>query len=315
MAKISLDDMKKGLAGKGLGRNALFGNAAKETLDYKKNEASAEQSVTPVVVVPALAEMIETAKIAANPFQPRKTFEKEALNALSESLKLHGLIQPITVRRLNQDAYQLISGERRWRAAQIAGLTAIPAYIRTANDAQMLEMAIIENIQREDLNPIEEALSYKALMEQCGLTQEDAAERVQKGRSTVTNLLGLLTLPPDMQDALKIQSMSVGHGKLLTGIKDLGLQFVVFKQIIDNDLSVRDTEKLIAQYVEKKKSTADISIPAKSSAYLLAQDALSSFFGSKVDLKRDAAGKGHITIKFNSDEDLNRILDAVEERK
>jgi ParB family chromosome partitioning protein len=313
MAKISLDDMKKGLAGKGLGRNALFGNSVKETLD-KKSEA-VELPVAPVVVVPALAEMIETAKISANPFQPRKTFEKEALNALSESLKLHGLIQPITVRRLNLDAYQLISGERRWRAAQLAGLTTVPAYIRTADDTQMLELAIIENIQREDLNPIEEALSYKALMEKCGLTQEDAAERVNKGRSTVTNLLGLLTLPPDMQDALKTKSISIGHGKLLTSIKDLGLQFVVFKQIIDNQLSVRDVEKLIAQYAEKKKTTVDVSIPAKSSAYQVAQDALSSFFGSKVDLKRDAAGKGHITIKFNSDEDLNRILDAVEERK
>jgi ParB family transcriptional regulator, chromosome partitioning protein len=314
MAKISLDDMKKGLAGKGLGRNALFGNPVKETSD-KKNDEATQQPVTPAAVVPALAEMIETAKIAANPFQPRKTFEKEALNALSESLKLHGLIQPITVRRLNQDAYQLISGERRWRAAQIAGLTAIPAYIRTANDAQMLEMAIIENIQREDLNPIEEALSYKALMEQCGLTQEDAAERVQKGRSTVTNLLGLLTLPPDMQDALKTKSISVGHGKLLTAIKDLGLQFAVFKQIIDNNLSVRDTEKLIAQYVAKKQSAGTSPTPTKASGHQVVQDTLSSFFGSKVDVKRDAAGKGHITIKFNSDDDLNRILDAVEERK
>jgi ParB family transcriptional regulator, chromosome partitioning protein len=313
MAKISLDDMKKGLAGKGMGRNALFGNAAKETLDTK-NEATSEQPVVPAVVVPALAEMIETAKITANPFQPRKTFENEALTTLSESLKLHGLIQPITVRRLNQDAYQLISGERRWRASKLAGLTAIPAYIRIANDVQMLELAIIENIQREDLNPIEEALSYKALMDKCGLTQEDAAERVNKGRSTVTNLLGLLSLPPDMQDALRTKSMSIGHGKLLTGIKDLGLQFVVFKQITDNELSVRDTEKLIAQYVEKKQTGAP-PLAAKSSGHQGVQDTLSSFFGSKVDVKRDAAGKGHITIKFNSDDDLNRILDAVEERK
>ncbi len=312
MAKINLDDMKKGIAGKGLGRDALFGKPVKETSD-KKSEETVEQPVAPAVVVPALAEMIETAKIAANPFQPRKTFDNEALTALSESLKLHGLIQPITVRRLNQDAYQLISGERRWRAAQVAGLKAIPAYIRTANEVQMLELAIIENIQREDLNPIEEALSYKALMDKCGLTQEDAAERVHKGRSTVTNLLGLLALPPDMQDALKTKIISIGHGKLLTGIKDLGLQFAVFKQITDKELSVRDTEKLIAQYVEKKQPTT--SMPVKASGHQGVQDTLSSFFGSKVDVKRDAAGKGHITIKFNSDDDLNRILDAVEERK
>jgi ParB family transcriptional regulator, chromosome partitioning protein len=313
MAKISLDDMKKGLAGKGMGRNALFGNSVKEALD-KKSEDAAEQPVAPAVVVPALAEMIETAKIIANPFQPRKTFENEALTALSESLKLHGLIQPITVRRLNQDAYQLISGERRWRAAQMAGLTVIPAYIRTANDVQMLELAIIENIQREDLNPIEEALSYKALMEQCGLTQEDAAERVHKGRSTVTNLLGLLTLPPTMQEALKLKTISIGHGKLLTSIKDLAIQIIVFQQITNNGLSVRDTEKLIAQYVEKKKATTP-PVAVKSSGHQTVQDTLSSFFGSKVDVKRDAAGKGHITIKFNSNDDLNRILDAVEERK
>jgi ParB family transcriptional regulator, chromosome partitioning protein len=313
MAKISLDDMKKGLAGKGMGRNALFGNSVKETLDTKSEDAT-EQPVAPAVAVPALAEMIETAKITANPFQPRKTFAHEALTTLSESLKLHGLIQPVTVRRLNQDAYQLISGERRWRAAQVAGLTAIPAYIRTADDVQMLELAIIENIQREDLNPIEEALSYKALMDKCGLTQEDAAERVHKGRSTVTNLLGLLALPPDMQDALKIKKISVGHGKLLTGIKDLGLQFAVFKQITDNELSVRDTEKLIAQYVDKKQTGAP-PVAMKSSGHQVVQDTLSSFFGSKVDVKRDAAGKGLIMIKFNSDEDLNRILDAVEERK
>jgi ParB family transcriptional regulator, chromosome partitioning protein len=313
MAKISLDDMKKGLAGKGMGRDALF-NSVKETLDTK-NEATAKQSVAPAVVVPALAEMIETAKITANPFQPRKTFAQEALTTLSESLKLHGLIQPITVRRLNQDAYQLISGERRWRAAQMAGLTTIPAYIRTADDVQMLELAIIENIQREDLNPIEEALSYKALMDKCGLTQEDAAERVNKGRSTVTNLLGLLSLPPTMQEALKLKTMSVGHGKLLTGVKDLAIQIIVFQQIINNELSVRDTEKLIAQYVEKKQSAGAPPVAVKTSGHQGVQDTLSSFFGSKVDVKRDATGKGHITIKFNSDDDLNRILDAVEERK
>jgi ParB family transcriptional regulator, chromosome partitioning protein len=315
MAKINLDDMKKGLAGKGLGRDALFGRPIKENLD-KKSEAGVEQPATPIIVVPALAEMLETAKIVANPFQPRKVFENEALMALSESLKLHGLIQPVTVRRLNQDAYQLISGERRWRAAQIAGLKTLPAYIRTADDTQMLEMAIIENIQREDLNPIEEALSYKALIDKCGLRQEDVAERVQKGRSSVTNLLGLLMLPPDMQDALKTKTMSIGHGKLLTGIKDLGLQFAVFKQIIDNELSVRDTEKLIAQYGEKKQNNAGTPpIPIKSSGHKVVQDTLSSFFGSQVDVKRDSAGKGLITIKFNSDADLNRILDAVEERK
>ncbi|MEN9609364.1 MAG: hypothetical protein RLZZ628_178 [Bacteroidota bacterium] len=310
MAKVSLGEMRKNLAGKGLGQDALFGGTVKETMD-KKGKAEVEKTVAE----PALAEMIETAKIAANPFQPRKTFETTALTALSESLKLHGLIQPITVRRLNSEEYQLISGERRWRAAQMAGLTPVPAYIRSADDTQMLELAIIENIQREDLNPIEEALSYRALMDKCGLKQEDVAERVNKGRSTITNLLGLLTLPPDIQEALKMKVISLGHGKLLTGIKDLGLQFVVFKQITDKELSVRDTEKLIAQYSDNKKATDENPMPVKTASHQLVQDTLSSFFGSKVDVKRDATGKGHITIKFGSDKDLNRILDAVEERK
>jgi ParB family transcriptional regulator, chromosome partitioning protein len=310
MAKISLGDMQKGLAGKGLGRDALFGGSAKESMD-KKGKVEAEK----IAEEPALAEMIETAKITANPFQPRKVFDATALEALSESLKLHGLIQPITVRRLNQHEYQLISGERRWRAAQLVGLTPVPAYIRTADDTQMLELAIIENIQREDLNPIEEALSYRALMDKCGLKQEEVAERVNKGRSTITNLLGLLTLPPDIQEALKSKIISLGHGKILTGIKDLALQLVVFKQITEHELSVRDTEKFVAQYADKKKTTDPNLMPVKMTAHQVAQDTLSSFFGSKVDLKRDSTGKGFITIKFNSDKDLNRILDVVEERK
>ncbi len=307
MAKFSIANIKDGLTEK-RGRDALFAN----TYDQQNSE----KTIAPVkAIVPAFAEMIETAKIDINPFQPRKTFEQTALTALSESLKLHGVIQPITVRRLSQDAYQLISGERRLRAAQLAGLTVVPAYIRTADDTQMLEMAIIENIQREDLNPIEEAWSYKALMDKCGLRQEDVAERVQKGRSTVTNLLGLLTLSPDMQTALKNKTLTLGHGKLLTGIKDLALQSVVFKQIIDKQLSVRDAENLIAQYVERKKVKVENPNAAQNAPNRVVQDTLSAFFGSKVDVKRDANGKGFITIKFNNDHDLNHILDAVEERK
>jgi ParB family chromosome partitioning protein len=227
------------------------------------------------------------------------------------------VIQPITVRRLSSEAYQLIAGERRWRAAKLARLERIPAYIREANDAEMMELAIIENIQRSDLNPIEEAVAYKNLMLHCGLTQEDVAERVKKGRSTVTNILGLLSLPLNMQDAVKEQKISLGHGKLLIGVKeDLGIQTAVFKAILEQELSIRETEHLIESYINKvKKSNTQAKKDTIPSAYRLVEDKLSAFFGSKVQMKYTENGAGQITIRYNSADDLTRILEVIEDKK
>jgi ParB family transcriptional regulator, chromosome partitioning protein len=249
--------------------------------------------------------------IETNPFQPREYFDQTALNELADSIKVHGIIQPITVRRLAHNQYQLISGERRYQASKLAGLKQIPAYVRTANDQQMLEMALIENIQRENLNPIEISLSYQRLLSECNLKQEELGERVGKNRTTVTNYLRLLKLPPDIQIALRDNRISMGHARAIINIEDPGTQLFIFNKIISEDLSVRKVEELARQVMNGVKPTA--TSPTTSSQpkeIVQVQGRLSSHFGTKVSVKSDGK-KGEIRIPFLSVEDLNRILDIL----
>jgi ParB family chromosome partitioning protein len=252
---------------------------------------------------------IPLTQIEVNPFQPRVDFDQDALRELSESIRVHGLIQPITVRRLENNKYQLISGERRMRASIMAGLVAVPAYIRVANDQEMLEMALVENIQRQDLNPVEVALTYQRLLEECNLTHETLSARVGKERSTVTNFLRLLKLPPDIQTALKEGRISMGHAKALISLEDPAFQLALFSQVIRDGLSVRQVEQLAQQYkAPKGNKVAKTGLPE---AYKSVQDNLSSKLGAKVTLKREKDGRGSIQIPFASDEDLNRLLDML----
>jgi ParB family transcriptional regulator, chromosome partitioning protein len=249
-------------------------------------------------------------EIETNPFQPRQHFDQEALKELSDSIKVHGIIQPITVRKLTKSQYQLISGERRFQAAKLAGLKSIPAYVRSANDQQMLEMALIENIQRENLNPIEVSLSYQRLISECNLKQEELGERVGKNRSTVTNYLRLLKLPPDIQIALRDNKLSMGHARAIINVENPDVQLYIFKKTLAEDLSVRKVEELARQLIsdKQKPETKESTPPSREINQL--QGKLSSHFGTKVSVKSDGQ-KGDIRIPFLSLQDLNRILDIL----
>lgn len=252
--------------------------------------------------------------IEMNPFQPRTDFDPQALQELSESILLQGLIQPITVRKIGEDSYQLISGERRYRASKLAGITEIPAYIRTANDQQMLEMALIENIQRENLNAIEVALSFQRMIEECNLKQEELGERVSKNRSTVTNYLRLLKLPPVIQAAIRDGELTMGHARALINVAEVDKQLYIFKLIVDLGLSVRKAEELVReiQNGNKKKTQKDKNAP-KSFQFQKIEDDLASKFSSRVKLNlKSAKGKGAIEIPFESEDDLSRILELLD---
>lgn len=253
---------------------------------------------------------IEISKIETNPWQPRSDFDEDALNDLAESIKVQGIIQPITVRALSGKEFQLISGERRLQASKKAGLKSIPAYIRIADDQQMLEMALIENIQRENLNAIEIALSYQRLLAECDLKQEQLGDRVGKNRSTVTNYLRLLKLPPDIQIALRDGRLSMGHARALIAIDDVSLQLDIFNQIISQDLSVRKVEELVrskSKKEEKETKSTPIDLEIKK-----LQSKLATHFGSKIAIKSNDQNKGEIKIPFSSTEDLNRILEILD---
>ena len=257
---------------------------------------------------------VKISDIETNPYQPRHEFDQVALNELSESIKVQGLIQPITVRKIG-NKYQLISGERRLRASKMAGMTEIPAYIRTADDQQMLEMALIENIQRENLNAIEIALSYKRLMEECDLRQEDLGARVGKNRSTVTNYMRLLKLPPHIQVAIRDNKISMGHARALINIEDVDKQLAIFKKAVEEELSVRKVEALVKALNEGKseKEAEKPSLdPVKKYEMNKIQQRLASHFGTKVALKADQKNRGEIKIPFQSASDLNRILEILE---
>lgn len=259
---------------------------------------------------------IPLAYIQVNPYQPRTHFDREALEELAESIKVQGIIQPITVRKLSDKEYQLISGERRFQASKIAGLEAVPAYIRTADDQQMLEMALIENIQRENLNAIEIALSYQRLLEECDLKQEQLGDRVGKNRTTVNNYLRLLRLPPDIQAGIRDQKISMGHARALINIEDVAKQLYIYKKIVNEALSVRKVEQLVrdlmAKSVDDPKPEKKKSSPHQNYEIEQVQSKLSSHFGTRVNLKADGKFRGEIKIPFVSTEDLNRILEIID---
>ncbi|MFZ2906476.1 MAG: ParB/RepB/Spo0J family partition protein [Cyclobacteriaceae bacterium] len=250
--------------------------------------------------------------IEVNPFQPRSHFDQEALEELADSIKVHGIIQPITVRRLARDQYQLISGERRFQASKLAGLKTIPAYVRSADDQQMLEMALIENIQRENLNAIEIALSYQRLISECSLKQEELGDRVGKNRATVTNYLRLLKLPPDVQIAVRDNKISMGHARAIINVENPDQQLYIFNKTLAEDLSVRKVEELVRNLASEKTEAKEHQ-PASSAVnreIAQLQSQLSSHFGTRIVIKSDGK-KGEIKIPFLSVEDLNRILDIL----
>jgi ParB family chromosome partitioning protein len=255
---------------------------------------------------------IKISEIEVNPFQPRTDFDQEALAELADSIKLQGLIQPITVRRVTAHKYQLISGERRLRASKLAGLTQIPAYVRTANDQQMLEMALIENIQRENLNAIEVALSFQRMIDECNLKQEELGERVSKNRSTVTNYLRLLKLPPTVQASIRDGQISMGHARALITVDDSTKQLYIHKQIIQQGLSVRKVEELVRDLQRSPVKKEGKQPEPLSFQVQKIQDDLASKFSTQVKLKIGSQGKGAIEIPFLSEDDLHRILEMLD---
>lgn len=262
--------------------------------------------------------MISVDHIEANPFNPRTNFEKEALQELSSSISIHGIIQPLTVRKLGRGKYQLISGERRFRASQLAGLTEVPAYVRVANDQTMLEMALVENIQREDLNPIEVGLSYQRLIEECSLTQDQLSQKISKSRSSITNHLRLLKLPAIVQAGLKSQEISMGHARALVSAGDEDLQIELYERIVSEKLSVRDIEAILrGELVGKPEPREEITKKAKpqiSETEYTFKEHLGDQLSTKVDIKKAPNGSGKIIVNFSSDVDFNRIIDLLNKR-
>ena len=300
--KVSKKELKSGIS-------AIF---PKLDEAIEKNPAKVVKELSNVVAEISISE------IEVNPYQPRNEFDQEALEELSASIKTYGLIQPITVRRLSPSEYQLISGERRFRASKLAGLTKIPAYIRIANDQDMLEMALVENIQRENLNAIEVALSYQRLKIECALTDEKLSERVGKKRTSITNYLRLLGLPPNIQSAVKERSISFGHARALVGIKDPSVQSILFRKTLEESLSVRALEKEIQAYQSPKEALdpakPNASKPNLPDEYQNVQQDFRNFFGvGSIELKLKDKGKGQIVIPFNTVQELNNLLDRIEE--
>ncbi len=250
---------------------------------------------------------IPIADIEANPKQPRRDFDEKALQELAESIKMHDIIQPVTVSKLPSGKYRLISGERRWRASKLAGIQDIPAYVRQANDAQLLELALLENLQREDLNAMEIALSYKRMMEELDFTQEQVAERMGKDRSTVANFIRLLKLPPDIQLAVRNGELSMGHARALINVDTIDKQLYIFKEIKNKGLSVRQTEALVRNLYKDGavKKTSKSQLPGP---FQRIEDKLASHFSTRVKLRHSRNGSGQITIDYYSTEELNKIL-------
>lgn len=296
--------MAKGMAlGRGLG--ALISDAAEEEIIEKK----------------AAVNEIDIDKIEVNPWQPRTEFDQEQLNELADSIRQVGLLTPLTLRQLANGNYQIISGERRFRASKIVGLNSVPAYIREVNDDDMLQYALIENIQRSDLNPLEEAISYQRLMDECNLTQEQLAEKVAKKRSTVTNFLRLLKLPAEIQAGLKEKLISMGHARALLSVEDPQTQVMLYQQTVEFAYSVRRVEELARQYNEHKDDVpANNDKPKKKNSatnntYDEMRTNLSRLFGTSVKFERkEDSGKGKITIPFSSDEELERILSVLDQQ-
>lgn len=301
---MSTNSNKKQALGKGI--RALLNTIDEEM--QESNEKAAPPSVTGQNAGNIMRIPLE--QIVVNPKQPRRDFDEAALKELSDSIKLHDIIQPVTVVKLSPVKYQLISGERRLRASKLAGLKDIPAYIRIADDQQMLEMALLENLQRENLNAIEIGLSYRRLMDECDMTQEEVAERMKKDRSTVTNYLRLLRLPPDVQKAVRDGDLSMGHARAIIGLEQVDQQLYVFREVREKGLSVRQTEKLVKDMAtpDNKTTTGKASTLKLPPAYKRIEDNMASHFSTRVKMERKKNGKGSISIEYYNDEDLERIM-------
>ena len=301
--------------GLGRGLGAILGNLGevdelRKPVSYQqKSAASAADSSADILRVPVRS-------IEPNPYQPRTSFDAEQLEGLVASIKTLGLITPITLRKISEGRYQIISGERRYRACQMAGLEEIPAYVRQTDDQGMLEMAIVENIQRENLDPIEVALSYERLMDECSLTQEQMASRLGKSRSSIANQIRLLKLPVKIQHDIKVGQISVGHAKVLLGVEDPDLQTSLCDYTIKNSLNVRQLEEKVKALLTKSQTDERQARPAAKAAEIpsahkdLCKE-MARFFKGKISLKRNEDGKGTLTVNFRSDEEINRFLDAL----
>lgn len=299
---MSSNSKKRPALGKGL--SALLESSATDITSRELSDSSVLGSVA----------MLPIDHIEANPFNPRTHFEETALEELSESIATHGIIQPLTVRKLGRNKYQLISGERRFKASQIAGLKEVPAYIRVANDQAMLEMALVENIQREDLNAIEVALSYQRLIQECNLTQEKLGQQISKSRTSITNHLRLLKLPAKIQLAVREKEISMGHARALVALDDEKKQLDIFDRIIEDNLSVRQVEELIR---DGKASSTDSKKEKEKPKHKVTEnqnefaERFSDKVAAKVQIKKQPNGNGKVIINFNSEVDLNRIIEIL----
>ncbi len=308
--------MSKQVRGLGKGLGALLGST--ETSNIRKPVEYINKEVVTEVASPqesADIMRIPVDMIEPNPFQPRINFEQTSLDELTESIKSLGLIQPITVRKVATNRYQIISGERRYRAGRQAGLETIAAYIRDTNDQGMLEMGIVENIQRQDLDPIEIAMGYQRLIDECRLTQEQMADRVGKKRASITNYLRLLRLPAKVQYDLKVGLLSVGHAKVLLGVENSETQEKLCDLIIKEDLSVRQLETIIKKSNKKVEKNEDKTTSELPEDYYKVLDIMGRYFENDISLKRSNTGKGTITIHFNSDKEVEKFLKAMDEGK
>ncbi len=293
-----------------------LGRGLSALLKDPSNDIQSVQDKNADKVIGSIVEL-ELDAIEINPFQPRTNFNEETLRELASSIKELGVIQPITVRKLDFNTYQLVSGERRYRASKLIGLETIPAYIRIANDQESLEMALVENIQRQDLDPIEIALSYQRLIDEINLTQEQMSDRVGKKRSTIANYLRLLKLDPIIQTGMRDGFISMGHGRAIINVEEQSSQLDIYEKIITNQLSVRDTEALVKNY----HSTSEVTLVQKEDPEELPKyirkgiKEFSEYFRHKISVKFSKNGKGSITIPFHSEEDFNRIKKLVKSAK
>jgi ParB family chromosome partitioning protein len=256
--------------------------------------------------------LVQIEQIEPNPFQPRAQFNEQELRELAASIQEHGIIQPLTLRKIGHDKYQLISGERRLKASKHIGLTEVPAYVRLANDEQMLEMALVENIQRENLNPLEIAIGFKRLLEECRIRQEDLSQKVGKDRSTISNYIRLLKLPNEIQVAVRDNLISMGHARTIINVEDEKTQLVILKKILERKLSVREVEDMVRKTGTVKVSPARTPEPQLTGRFEKARTSLHQKLQSKVELKVDRKGAGTIKITFKSDEDFDRIISKLD---
>jgi ParB family transcriptional regulator, chromosome partitioning protein len=297
-------NVKKKALGRGL--SALLENSGVEDITPQFRKSGDP------IIAGAIANILIT-KIESNPYQPRTHFDEEALKELAQSIKEHGIIQPITVRLTDENKLQLISGERRLKASVLAGLEVIPAYVRMASDHAVLEMALVENIQRKDLNAIEISLSFQRLIDECDLTQEELSERVGKNRTTITNYLRLLKLPATIQMGIQENKISMGHARAIINIPNIDTQLAIYKDIIDQDLSVRQTEDIVRNIDDEPYTlqTEKKHTPTLPQKYQKIKEQVGKHLGLKVDLKRNNKGKGTLIVHFRSDNDLDHFISKI----